>query len=237
MFCPNCESEYRPGFYKCADCGAALVEALPQEEVPQVSRELVPAFSTSETSDLSFVASTLDAAGIPHVEELEHVTLIPKRTLTHVLVPEDRYKEAVRLLESQTQPNEPAGESWPNILAPEPSSFDLHTFARFVIIGGLVVLGFGALKFLLNLPVSYRSSGNGYLVEMGQQMAISDANLIRASKRDEAINWLVGGVIVTFLGFAASASTSSNSDFQPGYRGPGGKRPSRRVHGSRSEPD
>jgi hypothetical protein len=30
-WCPNCKEEYRDGFFKCADCGAILVDKLPQE--------------------------------------------------------------------------------------------------------------------------------------------------------------------------------------------------------------
>jgi hypothetical protein len=29
MICPNCKSEYRPGFTSCSDCGVELVEVLP----------------------------------------------------------------------------------------------------------------------------------------------------------------------------------------------------------------
>ena len=31
MFCPKCKSEYREGFYKCADCKIDLVPELPSE--------------------------------------------------------------------------------------------------------------------------------------------------------------------------------------------------------------
>ncbi len=34
MFCPRCKSEYRQGFYRCADCGVDLVSALPPEPDP-----------------------------------------------------------------------------------------------------------------------------------------------------------------------------------------------------------
>jgi hypothetical protein len=36
-FCPQCRDEYRAGFTTCADCGAALVDALPSE--PPVAAE------------------------------------------------------------------------------------------------------------------------------------------------------------------------------------------------------
>lgn len=111
---------------------------------------------------------------------------------------------------------------------PRPSSFgpgaghllDLHRFTRFIILGGLVALGFGSLKFLLNLPLSYKSSNGSY--DIFRQMDMSDANLVRASKREEATTWLIGGGIVTFLGFAVSASTADNKDSQAGFRGQGG---------------
>jgi hypothetical protein len=35
MICPECMAEYRAGFARCADCGTALVEALPEALVAQ----------------------------------------------------------------------------------------------------------------------------------------------------------------------------------------------------------
>jgi len=34
MFCPECKTEYRPGFTKCADCGVDLVPSLPADNPP-----------------------------------------------------------------------------------------------------------------------------------------------------------------------------------------------------------
>ncbi len=34
-WCPNCKTEYRDGFFKCSDCGAELVDELPQEPQKQ----------------------------------------------------------------------------------------------------------------------------------------------------------------------------------------------------------
>ncbi len=35
-WCPNCKNEYRKGILVCSDCGAALVEELPEEDVNKV---------------------------------------------------------------------------------------------------------------------------------------------------------------------------------------------------------
>ncbi len=41
MFCPKCRTEYRKGFYICADCGVTLVPELPPEEQDQPVPEYV----------------------------------------------------------------------------------------------------------------------------------------------------------------------------------------------------
>ena len=43
MYCPSCESEYRPGYTECADCNVPLVEQLP-DNVPR--RRVVSKFFT-----------------------------------------------------------------------------------------------------------------------------------------------------------------------------------------------
>jgi hypothetical protein len=44
MFCPKCRAEYKPGREKCADCGAVLVDKLPNEA--EASTEFVEVLAT-----------------------------------------------------------------------------------------------------------------------------------------------------------------------------------------------
>jgi hypothetical protein len=63
MFCPKCKSEYREGFYKCADCGVDLVaDPPPQEDLQYV--DMVEVFSTYNHGDIAFIKSVLDGEAI-----------------------------------------------------------------------------------------------------------------------------------------------------------------------------
>jgi hypothetical protein len=77
MFCPKCKSEYRDGFYKCADCGTDLVNHLPeyvQDEVGYV--DLVEVYSTYQQSDIAFIKSVFDGEGIYYFFSGESTTLM-----------------------------------------------------------------------------------------------------------------------------------------------------------------
>ena len=113
MFCPECKSEYRDGIWKCAECGATLVESLPQP--PDADAELVAAFTTADNTLLPVVKSVLDSAGIPYlVQGDETLGLFPlgrfgvgvsKRTLGAIVrVPKDRLEEAKELLRGFEEP-------------------------------------------------------------------------------------------------------------------------------------
>lgn len=71
MFCPQCKSEYRPGFHQCADCGIALMAELPLDDPPAyVEYEFV--FSTFNWGDIAFIKSVLNGENITYYFLGEH---------------------------------------------------------------------------------------------------------------------------------------------------------------------
>lgn len=110
-FCPECRTEYRAGFERCSDCGAALVETLPAEAHGAPAYALL--LSTADPDLLPVVTSTLDGAGIPWVADgAEAAALLPLgvgRGSSHgvaaeIHVPADRLEEARALLEAEAEP-------------------------------------------------------------------------------------------------------------------------------------
>lgn len=79
MFCPNCKTEYRPGFTTCSDCGAQLVEQLPGEIPTNAPKNAGPELLWSGTDDAIYgvIVNALDDAGIPHHESQREVGPIP----------------------------------------------------------------------------------------------------------------------------------------------------------------
>lgn len=73
MICPECGSEYREGFYTCADCEVPLVEGEAAEidwsELPEVG--LVTVLSSSGPADLAMAESLLRSSGIRYVKSGE----------------------------------------------------------------------------------------------------------------------------------------------------------------------
>jgi hypothetical protein len=64
-FCPNCRDEYRPGILNCADCHAALVDALPEQyEPPSHLINDVPIARADSVAIAQMWAELLDADGI-----------------------------------------------------------------------------------------------------------------------------------------------------------------------------
>lgn len=77
MFCPECKAEYREGIRECADCGVALVDSLPAQDV-HPDLKLVAVFETADPALLPVAKSVLEAEGIPFfVQGDEAMGLLP----------------------------------------------------------------------------------------------------------------------------------------------------------------
>lgn len=62
-FCPKCKYEYVVGIEKCADCGASLIESLPEEpDLPDIKLELV--YTASYEYETGLIKDVLESAGI-----------------------------------------------------------------------------------------------------------------------------------------------------------------------------
>ncbi len=79
MFCPNCKTEYRPGFATCSDCGAPLVERLPGPISTNAPKTAGPELLWTGTNSAVYgvIVNALDDAGIPHHESQREAGPIP----------------------------------------------------------------------------------------------------------------------------------------------------------------
>ncbi|NCO35253.1 MAG: hypothetical protein AUJ92_00020 [Armatimonadetes bacterium CG2_30_59_28] len=76
MFCPDCKYEFAPHTRRCSDCGADLVEELPQQppvarlpvggRVPTEADELVTVSTSNLPGAVAMARSLLDATGFWH---------------------------------------------------------------------------------------------------------------------------------------------------------------------------
>ena len=70
MICPNCKSEYRPGFDRCADCDEPLVDSVAEDAATNLD-ELVAVLRTTDPALLPIAKSVLAAVGLPYVVQGE----------------------------------------------------------------------------------------------------------------------------------------------------------------------
>ena len=83
MCCPQCKSEFRTGFTRCADCGVDLVEHLSQDfsdedgnvATDSAGRQLL--WSGMSSKFVGGICKALDAAKIEHVETTKEFGLLP----------------------------------------------------------------------------------------------------------------------------------------------------------------
>src|SRR5215212_10340674 len=72
MICPQCGSEYREGFTRCADCDVELVVPPPPPEVEQPV-ELVKVYETGNAAVIPLVESLLEDAEIEYMTRSEGI--------------------------------------------------------------------------------------------------------------------------------------------------------------------
>lgn len=114
MYCPRCRSEFEAWVATCPDCDVPLVAELPPEPSHDAP-ELRVVLETSDPDVLPIATSALRAAGIPFwIPGETSMGLWPMGTgggtvasnliSAGVMVPADRYQEALAILETVAQP-------------------------------------------------------------------------------------------------------------------------------------
>lgn len=98
MFCPKCRTEYREGFWVCADCNVDLVYELPPEPEPEYI-EYEEVMGTYNPADVAFIKSLLDSENITYYFNVEHFMYIrPLVEPTRLMVKKDEVEIARTLL-------------------------------------------------------------------------------------------------------------------------------------------
>lgn len=99
MFCPKCRTEYREGFYLCADCNSDLVDELPPEQMPEFVK-YVEVMGTYNPADIALIKSILDAENITYYFNAEHFMHIrPLVEPARLMVKIDEAEKAKELLQ------------------------------------------------------------------------------------------------------------------------------------------
>jgi hypothetical protein len=101
MFCPKCKSEYREGFYKCADCGVDLVYGQPPEAEDDMRYvEMVEVFSTYNQGEIAFIKSVLDGEGIHYFFSGENaLMMVAAGAYARLLVKAEEVQRAREILQ------------------------------------------------------------------------------------------------------------------------------------------
>jgi len=71
MFCPKCRTEYREGFYICADCNIELVGEIPPEPEPEFV-DFKEVMATYNPADIALIKSVSEAEDITYFFKGKH---------------------------------------------------------------------------------------------------------------------------------------------------------------------
>ena len=108
--CPECKYEYVEGVKKCSDCGAALIESIetdddePLEEIKW--KKLRTDIGVIYTEMLKEVLENEDIPCILKPADLSPFVGKGTNVLgdnTHLLVPEERYEEALKIMQDMSE--------------------------------------------------------------------------------------------------------------------------------------
>jgi len=115
MFCPQCHTEYRPGFDRCADCDLPLVQTLPEPPPPTAPEELyegawVTVANLTMQTDVSLLKAMLDADSIPFIARNDSSVFIMDGTAIpcQFLVPETERERATKVVEQLAEGYQPS---------------------------------------------------------------------------------------------------------------------------------
>lgn len=103
MFCPQCKSEYRPGFTHCADCDVDWVESLPEpsgSDTALSDASLREVWTGDDEQACVDICSQLSDATIPfHVVQPSWQLFKGMEQAFRIRVPVDSYDQAKEIID------------------------------------------------------------------------------------------------------------------------------------------
>jgi len=100
MFCPKCGSEYREGFYRCADCEIDLVKDTPPPPPKPIPIEFEEILSTENRGDIALIKSVLEEEEITYHVQGENFNAIYPGQAAKLLVDKKQVKKAKDAIET-----------------------------------------------------------------------------------------------------------------------------------------
>ena len=145
-FCPQCESEFRPGFARCEECDVDLVESLPEK--PKPPPVPVPSFhvvyTTTDLVEAETVRILLEGRGIEAEVQNRYsgfsaIDLPTSASPFEITVPAADALEASKILE-ETQKARSAQPT---------TNRGMWRFAALILVGPIILGLIGSLLVLL----------------------------------------------------------------------------------------